>query len=95
VWITQSLTGSYAQYCLCPAAAVRLLPFTVTYEQVRPPLCGDSSGVMVARSMPRDRWNRLPTSSCSQGAAISVPYRTAYRALFQVSLAGWRLHYEK
>lgn len=50
VWITQTLTGSYAQFCLCPATAVRLLPFTVTYEQ---------------------------------GAAISVPYRTAYRALFQ------------
>lgn len=48
VWLTNSITGTYAQYCLCNPADVHPLPDTFTFEQ---------------------------------GAAIGIPYRTAFRAL--------------
>ncbi len=52
VWLTAALTGTYAQYCLCAADSLRLLPGHLSF---------------------------------SQGAAINIPYRTAYRALFMVA----------
>ena len=51
VYVTGTITGTYAQYTVCAAADVRRLPEQISFEQ---------------------------------GAAISVAYRTAYRALFQV-----------
>lgn len=33
VWLTGAVSGTYAQFALCEAAAVRALPFNVTYEQ--------------------------------------------------------------
>ncbi len=50
VYVTDSLSGTYAEYALCPAEAVRPLPGDLSY---------------------------------AQGAAIGVPYFTAYRALLQ------------
>eukprot|EP00047_Mylnosiga_fluctuans_P015217 m.44332 g.44332 ORF g.44332 m.44332 type:complete len:378 (+) comp5824_c0_seq1:2045-3178(+) len=50
VWITGSVTGTYAQYSVCSRASVRALPAGISFEQ---------------------------------GAAINIPYKTAYRALFQ------------
>ncbi len=50
VYVTDSLSGTYAEYALCSAEAVRPLPDALSY---------------------------------AQGAAIGVPYFTAYRALIQ------------
>lgn len=50
VYVAGSLTGTYAESCLCEAAQVHPLPEEVYF---------------------------------AQGAAIGVPYATAYRALFQ------------
>ncbi len=50
VYLSGSLTGTYAQLCLCRAADVHPLSERVTF---------------------------------SQGAAVNIPYATAYRALFQ------------
>jgi NADPH:quinone reductase len=50
VYVTDSLSGTYAEYALCPGEAVRPLPDDLSY---------------------------------AQGAAIGVPYFTAYRALIQ------------
>jgi NADPH2:quinone reductase len=50
VYVAGSLTGTYAEACLCEAAQVHALPEEVSFPQ---------------------------------GAAIGVPYATAYRALFQ------------
>ena len=60
VYITDSLSGTYAEYALCPKGAVRPLPDGLSY---------------------------------AQGAAIGVPYLTAYRALVQraVPTAGERV----
>ncbi|EGD82230.1 zeta-crystallin [Salpingoeca rosetta] len=52
VYVTGTITGTYAQYSLCAARDVRLLPQRISF---------------------------------AQGAAVSVAYRTAYRALFQKS----------
>ena len=49
VYVTDSLSGTYAEYALCPAEAVR----------------------------------PLPDGLSAQGAAVGVPYFTAYRALLQ------------
>src|SRR5437773_11470750 len=49
VYVGGSVTGSYAELCLCEEAQVHSLPGTV---------------------------------SCAQGAAMNVPYATAYHALF-------------
>ena len=60
VYVTGSLSGTYAEYALCPRADVRPLPDDLSY---------------------------------AQGAAIGVPYLTAYRALVQraVPKAGERI----
>lgn len=50
VYVAGSLTGTYAEKCLCEEAQVHPLPATVGFEE---------------------------------GAALGVPYTTAYRALFQ------------
>ncbi|XP_020618055.1 quinone oxidoreductase-like, partial [Orbicella faveolata] len=50
VYVCGSLTGTYAEFALCNASSVHLMPDSVSF---------------------------------SQGAAIYVPYYTAYRALFQ------------
>lgn len=50
VFLSGSLTGTYAEQALCEATQVRQLPDSLTF---------------------------------AQGAAINVPYATAYRALFQ------------
>ena len=50
VYIAGSVSGTYAQQCLCSESQVHRLPPHVTYEQ---------------------------------GAALGVPYATAYRSLFQ------------
>ncbi len=50
VYVAGSLTGTYAELCLCAAEQVHPLPESVSF---------------------------------AQGAAIGVPYATAYRALFQ------------
>jgi len=50
VYVAGSISGTYAQQCLCSEAQVHRLPPHVTYEQ---------------------------------GAALGIPYATAYRALFQ------------
>ena len=50
MYVGRSLTGTYAEFALCNARDVHLLPENVSF---------------------------------SQGAAIYVPYYTAYRALFQ------------
>jgi NADPH2:quinone reductase len=50
VYVAGTLSGTYAQQCLCTESQVHPLPPHVTYEQ---------------------------------GAALGVPYATAYRALFQ------------
>ena len=50
VYVCGSLTGTYAEFALCNASSVHLMPDNVSF---------------------------------SQGAAIYVPYYTAYRALFQ------------
>jgi NADPH2:quinone reductase len=50
VFVTGSLSGTYAQFTLCAAELVHDLPDTISF---------------------------------AQGAALNVPYRTAYRALFQ------------
>lgn len=50
VYVAGTLSGTYAQHCLCTESQVHQLPPHVTYEQ---------------------------------GAALGVPYATAYRALFQ------------
>lgn len=50
VYVAGSLTGTYAELCLCEAAQVHRLPERVDF---------------------------------AQGAALGVPYATAYRALFQ------------
>ena len=49
VYVGGSLTGTYAEKCLCDESQVHLLPETISF---------------------------------AQGAAINVPYATAYRALF-------------
>ncbi|HEX5643556.1 MAG TPA: NADPH:quinone reductase [Thermoleophilia bacterium] len=54
VYVTDSLSGTYAEYALCPAEAVRPLPDDLSY---------------------------------AQGAAVGVPYFTAYRALLQRAAA--------
>ncbi len=54
VYVTDSLSGTYAEYALCPTEAVRPLPDGLSY---------------------------------AQGAAIGVPYFTAYRALIQRAAA--------
>lgn len=54
VYVTDSLSGTYAEYALCPAEGVRPLPDDLSY---------------------------------AQGAAIGVPYFTAYRALLQRAAA--------
>jgi NADPH:quinone reductase len=48
VWLTGSVSGTYASYCVCYEEDVHVLPAEYTFEQ---------------------------------GAAIGVPYRTAYRAI--------------
>jgi len=60
VYVTDSLSGTYAEYALCPTEAVRPLPDGLSY---------------------------------AQGAAIGVPYFTAYRALIQraAAVAGERI----
>ena len=50
VYVTESLSGTYAEYALCREEDVRPLPDDLSY---------------------------------AQGAALGVPYATAYRALFQ------------
>jgi NADPH2:quinone reductase len=50
VYVAGSLTGTYAELCLCEAAQVQPLPEAISF---------------------------------AQGAALGVPYATAYRALFQ------------
>lgn len=50
VYVCGSLTGTYAEFALCNASNVHVMPDNVSF---------------------------------SQGAAIYVPYYTAYRALFQ------------
>src|SRR5262252_2685935 len=50
VYVAGSLSGTYAQQCLCSESQVHRLPPHLTYEQ---------------------------------GAALGIPYATAYRALFQ------------
>ena len=50
VYVTDSLSGTYAEYALCRAGDVHPLPDTLTYPQ---------------------------------GAALGVPYTTAFRTLFQ------------
>jgi NADPH:quinone reductase len=50
VYVAGSLTGTYAERCVCEEAQVHPLPSAVTFEE---------------------------------GAALGVPYATAYRALFQ------------
>lgn len=50
VYVCGSLTGTYAEFALCNASSIHLMPDSVSF---------------------------------SQGAAIYVPYFTAYRALFQ------------
>ena len=52
VYVTQSLTGTYAEYSLCDENSIHKLPDSVSY---------------------------------SQGAALGVPYYTAYRALIHRS----------
>eukprot|EP01147_Barroeca_monosierra_P000887 gene887-4152_t len=52
VYITASLTGTYAQFALCPANSVRPIPDHISFVE---------------------------------GAAVSIAYRTAYRALFQLA----------
>lgn len=54
VYVTGSLSGTYAEYALCREEDVRPLPDGLSY---------------------------------AQGAALGVPYTTAYRALFQRALA--------
>jgi NADPH2:quinone reductase len=54
VYVTGSLSGTYAEYALCRESDVRPLPDTLSY---------------------------------AQGAALGVPYATAYRALFQRAAA--------
>lgn len=49
VYVTGSLSGTYAEYCLCTPEQIQSLPGNLTF---------------------------------AQGAAIGVPYATAYRALF-------------
>jgi NADPH:quinone reductase len=60
VYVTDSLSGTYAEFALCPRRDVRPLPDRLSY---------------------------------AQGAAIGVPYLTAYRALVQraVPLSGERV----
>jgi NADPH2:quinone reductase len=60
VYVTDSLSGTYADYALCPTEAVRPLSDGLSY---------------------------------AQGAAIGVPYFTAYRALIQraAAVAGERI----
>jgi NADPH2:quinone reductase len=54
VYVAGSLTGTYAEFCLCTAAQVHPLPAEISFPQ---------------------------------GAAVGVPYATAYRALFQRAAA--------
>ncbi|HET9743853.1 MAG TPA: NADPH:quinone reductase [Terriglobales bacterium] len=54
VYVAASITGTYAQQCLCQESQVHRLPERVTF---------------------------------AQGAALGVPYATAYRALFQKARA--------
>jgi len=50
VYVCGSLTGTYAEFALCKASSVHLIPDNISF---------------------------------GQGAAIYIPYYTAYRALFQ------------
>jgi NADPH2:quinone reductase len=54
VYTSGSISGTYAEYCLCDAASVHPLPGNVSF---------------------------------AQGAAMGVPYATAYRALFDHAVA--------
>jgi NADPH2:quinone reductase len=54
VWITGSVSGTYAEYCVCNPTDVHPLPHDLTFQQ---------------------------------GAALGIPYRTAYRALALIGQA--------
>ena len=54
VWVTGSVSGTYAQYCVCFVSDVHPLPANLSFDQ---------------------------------GAALGIPYRTAYRALVRFGCA--------
>lgn len=69
MYLTGSISGTYAQYAACEASHARLLPECVTSDSA-------CNGYYISKL--------VRNVSFEAGAAVAIAYRTAYRALFQV-----------